>query len=295
MLSNARCPRPALLSLSGRRPTATPRARLPLARRPAWSADAPEPIEELVVRTANSALDPDLKGFVLRLLVQKERAEMEREFQRAEKEFQRAEMEREFQRAEKERERGEKEKLQLLLQDAVLQVMKLQGQLSLRGLFGELIAPGCCCASALSAGADLGRLFASLAEYAEDKAVQNLAVAAALEASVVGGSPGRVQVWRAVFSTEDFAPLLDCITAATNWPAKQVPKKIDALYTHLNNIAHSGFPAVAAQLTDSYLEIPAGAVTGPDTELAVCMASFFGVKYKRVGGWQGGGSLPAEE
>jgi hypothetical protein len=175
----------------------------------------------------------------------------------------------------------------------VLQVMKLRGQLSLRGLFGELLAPGC--ASALSAGADSGRLFASLAEYAEDKAVQNMAVAAALEASGVGGSPGRVQVWQAVFSTEYFAPLLDCITAATNWPAKQVPKKIDALYTHLNNIAHSGFPAVAAQLTDSYLEIPAGAVTGPDTELAVCMASFFGVKYKRVGGWQGGGSLPAEE
>jgi hypothetical protein len=218
-------------------------------------------------------LDPDLKDAMLRSLVhffaesQRERAESQRE------------------RAESQR--AEKEKAQLLLQDAVLQVMKLRGQLSLRGLFGELLAPGC--ASALSAGADSGRLFACLAEYAEDKAVQNMAVAAALEASGVGGSPGRVQVWQAVFSTEYFAPLLDCITTATNWPAKQVPKKIDALYTHLNNIAHSGFPAVAAQLTDSYLEIPADAVTGPDTELAVCMASFFGVKYKRVGGSRGGG------
>ena len=106
MLSNACWPRPAL-SLSGRRPTATPRARLPLARRPAWSADGLEPIEELVVRTANSDLDPDLKGAMLRSLVhffaesQRERAESQREHA-------------ECQRAEKERERAEKEKAQLL-------------------------------------------------------------------------------------------------------------------------------------------------------------------------------------
>ena len=62
-----------------------------------------------------------------------------------------------------------------------------------------------------------------------------------------------------------------------------VPRKIDGLYTHLNNIAHSGFPAVASQLTDSYLEIYTDAVPRPDVELAACIASFFGVKYKRVG------------
>lgn len=113
--------------------------------------------------------------------------------------------------------------------------------------------------------------------------LENPSVAAALEEAGVRGSPGRVQLWQVALATEDFAPLLGCITAATGWPPAQVPRKIDALYTHLNNIAHSGFPAVAAQLTDSYLEIPVGAVTGPDTELAACVATFFNVKFKRVG------------
>ena len=113
--------------------------------------------------------------------------------------------------------------------------------------------------------------------------LQNISVKAALEEAGVRGSPGRVQLWEVALATEDFAPLLDCITAATNCRPAMVPRKIDGLYTHLNNIAHSGFPAVAAQLTDSYLEIHIDAVPRPDVELAACIASFFSVKFKRVG------------
>ena len=120
-------------SLLGRLPAlrgSSARLEVPAARHllvPASSADALEPIEDLVVRTANSDLDPGLKGSLLRSLVKGERelAERGREHERAE------------------RERAEKEKVQLLLDDAVLQVTKLQGQLSMRGLFGELLTLGC--------------------------------------------------------------------------------------------------------------------------------------------------------
>ena len=270
MLSSARLPRPGP-SLLGRPPGARgscPRLAAPAAaRRPfvrASSAEALEPVEDLVVLTANADLDPSLKSSLLRSLV---KGSLERE------------------RAERERAEAEKALLQLQLQDVVLQVLRLEGLLSLRGLFGELIALGCLC-GCTPAGRPLpwrGVWHSLLAEYAEGRVVENPSVAAALEEAGVGGSPGRVQLWQVALATEDFAPLLGCITAATGWPPAQVPIKIDALYTHLNNIAHSGFPAVAAQLTDSYLEIPVGAVTGPDTELAACIATFFNVKFKRVG------------
>ena len=273
MLSSARLPMPGP-SLLGRPPGARgscPRLAAPAAaRRPfvrASSADALEPVEDLVVLTANADLDPSLKRSLLRSLVKgsRERAEREREHERAE------------------RERAEKALLQLQLQNAVLQVLRLEGLLSLRGLFGELLALGCLCGCTPAGPHWRGVWHSLLAEYAEGRVVENPSVAAALEEAGVRGSPGRVQLWQVALATEDFAPLLGCITAATGWPQAQVPRKIDALYTHLNNIAHSGFPAVAAQLTDSYLEIPVGAVTGPDTELAACVATFFNVKFKRVG------------
>ena len=237
-----------------------------------------------MVLTANADLDPSLKRSLLRSLVKGslEHERAEREHERAEREH----TERERERAERERaERAEKALLQLQLQNAVLQVLKLEGLLSLRGLFGELLALGCLC-GCTPAGRPLpwrGVWHSLLAEYAEGRVVETPSVAAALEEAGVRGSPGRVQLWQVALATEDFAPLLGCITAATGWPQAQVPRKIDALYTHLNNITHSGFPAVAAQLTDSYLEIPVGAVTGPDTELAACVATFFNVKFKRVG------------
>ena len=230
-----------------------------------------EPVEDLVVLTANADLDPNLKRSLLRSLV---KGSLERERERAE---------RERERAERDRAESEKTLLQLQLQDAVLQVLRLQGLLSLRGLFGELLALGCLCGCTPAGPHWRGVWHSLLAEYAEGRVLENPSVAATLEEAGVGGSPGRVQLWQVALATEDFAPLLGCITAATGWPQAQVPRKIDALYTHLNNIAHSGFPAVAAQLTDSYLEIPAGAVTGPDTELAACVATFFNVKFKRVG------------
>ena len=95
------------------------------------------------------------------------------------------------------------------------------------------------------------------------------------------GSPSRLELWQAAFTTRHYKQLLGCITAATNWRVQEVPKKIDALYTHLNNIVHSGYAEVAA----GYLEIPDRALPAPDMELMVCMAVLSSVKWKygRVG------------
>lgn len=124
-------------------------------------------------------------------------------------------------------------------------------------------------------------------EYAEGKLQADPAVTAALEGTIgVRGLPSRVELWQAAFTTGHYKQLLDCITAATSWPAEAVPDKIAALYTQLSSLGRSGSAAVPAQFVDDYLEIPVSAVAGPEAELAVCVASFFNIPWRQVHrGW----------